>query len=169
MKKFLLSLSLLALFQLPSFSSECECGKVAVQRTLSIVKPDAVSAHHIGDICSRFEKEGLNIVAAKVVHLSKDRAQSFYHVHKNRPFYSSLTEFMSSGPVFIMVLEGEDAIAKNRQIMGSTNPSLAKEGTLRALYGQSVEHNAVHGSDSLVSAKEEITFFFSDAELATSK
>jgi nucleoside-diphosphate kinase len=143
----------------------CSCGTTTRQMTLSIIKPDAVSSHHIGEICSRFEKEGLTIVAAKVERLSRQRAELFYQAHKERPFFSSLTEYMSSGPVFVMVLEGDDAVAKNRQIMGATNPSLASSGTLRALYGKNVEKNAVHGSDSLKSAKEEISFFFTEGEL----
>ncbi|NDD59039.1 MAG: nucleoside-diphosphate kinase [Chlamydiae bacterium] len=166
MKKIFIFIGLIAaLWSISSYASCGCCGKTAVQRTLSIVKPDAVSSGHIGDISARFEQEGLKIVAAKMVKLSKEKAGSFYAVHKERPFYASLVDFMSSGPIFVMVLEGDDAVAKNRQIMGATHPGMAAEGTLRALYATDVEKNAVHGSDSRDSAKQEIAFFFSEKEI----
>lgn len=134
---------------------------MAVERTLSIVKPDAVAKNVIGEIYSRFEKAGLQIVAAKMMHLSKEQAGEFYAVHKERPFYNNLVEFMTSGPVMVQVLEGEQAIAKNRELMGATNPAEADAGTIRADFADSVESNAVHGSDAPETAAEEITFFFS--------
>lgn len=154
-----------ALFLPLSAQAACNCGKTTVQKTLSIVKPDAVSANHIGEISARFEKEGLKVVAAKMVKLTPEQAAAFYAVHKERPFYKSLVSFMSSGPIYVQVLEGEDAIAKNRILMGATNPKGAEPGTLRALYATDVEKNAVHGSDSLESAKQEIAFFFKDSEI----
>lgn len=132
----------------------------STQQTLSIIKPDAVAANHIGEIISRFEKAGLRIAALKMTALSKDKAQAFYAVHKDRPFFEELTTFMSSGPIVVMVLEGENAIAKNREIMGATDFKKAAPGTLRADFAQSVTKNAVHGSDSPETAKEEISFFF---------
>jgi nucleoside-diphosphate kinase len=145
--------------------ADCSCGKPKVQKTLSIVKPDAVSANHIGEISARFEKEGLKVVAAKMVKLTPEEAATFYAAHKERPFYNSLVSFMSSGPIYVQVLEGEDAVAKNRILMGATNPKNAEPNTLRALYASDVEKNAVHGSDSLEAAKKEIAFFFKDAEI----
>ncbi|MBI4208738.1 MAG: nucleoside-diphosphate kinase [Deltaproteobacteria bacterium] len=130
------------------------------ERTLSIVKPDAVKKNLIGEILARFEKNGLKIVAAKMICLSKREAEGFYQVHKNRPFFPSLTDFMSSGPCVVMVLEGEDAIAKNRELMGATDPKKAAPGTLRAQYADSIEHNIVHGSDSPETAHWEIAYFF---------
>jgi nucleoside-diphosphate kinase len=138
-----------------------------VERTLSIVKPDAVAKQTIGHIISRFEKGGLRIVAAKMLRLSKTQAEQFYAVHQARPFFPALVSFMSSGPVLVQVLEGEDAIAKNRQIMGATNPKEALPGTIRADFADSIDHNAVHGSDSKDNAKQEIAFFFQPQEIIT--
>lgn len=136
-----------------------------IERTLSIIKPDAVSKSLIGQINSRFEKSGLRIVAAKMKHLTQQEAQGFYAVHKERPFFNGLVSFMSSGPVMIQVLEGENAIAMNRQIMGATNPKEAAPGTIRADFAESIDHNAVHGSDSAETAKQEISFFFKPEEI----
>ncbi|AVC44960.1 nucleoside-diphosphate kinase [Francisella tularensis subsp. novicida] len=135
------------------------------QRTLSIIKPDAVEKNVIGEIYSRFEKAGLRIIAAKMNHLSKAEAEGFYAVHKDRPFFSALVEFMISGPVMIQVLEGENAIAKNRELMGATNPKEAKAGTIRADFADSIDANAVHGSDAEDTAAQEIRYFFSDTEI----
>jgi nucleoside-diphosphate kinase len=140
---------------------------MTVERTLSIIKPDAVAKSVIGQINARFEKAGLRIVAAKMLHLSKKQAQEFYAVHKERPFFGGLVGFMSSGPVLIQVLEGENAIAMNRQIMGATNPKEAAAGTVRADFADSIDHNAVHGSDSAENAKQEIAFFFQPEEIVT--
>lgn len=133
---------------------------MAVERTISIIKPDAVAKNVIGDIYNRFEKAGLKIVAAKMLHLSREQAGAFYEVHKERPFYNDLVEFMTSGPVIVQVLEGEDAIAKNRDLMGATNPQEAAPGTIRADHAKTVDENAVHGSDGPETAKCEIDFFF---------
>lgn len=133
---------------------------MALERTLSIVKPDAVAKQVIGQIYSRFESQGLKIVAAKMAHLSKEEAEGFYAVHKERPFFKDLVEFMTSGPVMIQVLEGENAIAKNREIMGATNPKEAAPGTIRADFAESIDANAVHGSDAPETAQQEIAFFF---------
>lgn len=138
---------------------------MSTEKTLSIIKPDAVAKNVIGEINSRFEKKGLRIAAAKMMHLSKAQAESFYGVHKERPFFASLVNFMSSGPVLVQVLEGENAIAMNRQIMGATNPKDAAPGTIRADFADSIDHNAVHGSDAAETAKEEIAFFFKDNEI----
>lgn len=135
------------------------------ERTLSIIKPDAVGNHHIGNIISRFEKAGLSIVAAKLHHLSAKEAEGFYAVHKDRPFFKDLVSFMITGPVFIMVLEGNDAIAKNRELMGATDPKKAEKGTIRADLAQSIDENAVHGSDSAENAKIEIAYFFKENEI----
>ena len=135
------------------------------ERTLSIIKPDAVRKHHIGDILARFEKHGLKIVAAKMMHLSKAQAELFYAVHKARPFFHDLTTFMSSGPILVQVLEGPHAILKNREIMGATDPAKAAEGTIRKDFAASIDENAVHGSDAAETAKEEIAFFFSNLEI----
>ncbi|APD49871.1 nucleoside-diphosphate kinase [Francisella hispaniensis] len=135
------------------------------QRTLSIIKPDAVEKNVIGEIYSRFEKAGLRIIAAKMKHLSKAEAEGFYAVHKDRPFFSALVEFMISGHVMIQVLEGENAIAKNRELMGATNPKEAKAGTIRADFADSIDANAVHGSDAEDTAVQEIRYFFSDTEI----
>jgi nucleoside-diphosphate kinase len=134
--------------------------KMAVERTLSIIKPDAVAKNVIGEIYSRFEKAGLRIIAARMEHLSAEKAGEFYAVHKERPFYGDLVEFMTSGPVMIQVLEGEDAIARNREVMGATNPAEAAPGTIRADFAQTVDENAVHGSDGTDTASVEIEFFF---------
>ena len=133
---------------------------MAIERTLSIIKPDAVSKNVIGEIYSRFEKAGLRIVAARMVHLSRDQAGAFYAVHKERPFYADLCAFMSSGPVMVQVLEGEGAIAKNREVMGATDPAKAAPGTIRADFAKTVDENAVHGSDGPETARAEIAFFF---------
>ncbi|MEJ2575311.1 MAG: nucleoside-diphosphate kinase [Gammaproteobacteria bacterium] len=135
---------------------------MAVERTLSIVKPDAVANNVIGEIYSRFEQAGLRIVAARMLHLTKERAGAFYDVHKERPFYADLVEFMTSGPVMVQVLEGEDAIARNREVMGATNPAEAAPGTIRADFAESIDENAVHGSDAPETAAREIDFFFPD-------
>jgi len=133
---------------------------MAVERTLSIIKPDAVSKNVIGEIYNRFEKAGLRIIAARMEHLSAEKAGEFYAVHKERPFYDDLVEFMTSGPVMVQVLEGEDAIAQNREVMGATNPADAAAGTIRADFAQTVDENAVHGSDGTDTASVEIEFFF---------
>ena len=133
---------------------------MATERTLSIIKPDAVAKNVIGEIYSRFEKAGLRIVAARMEHLTAQKAGEFYAVHKERPFYGDLVEFMTSGPVIVQVLEGEDAIAKNREVMGATNPADAAAGTIRADFAETVDENAVHGSDAPETASAEIEFFF---------
>ncbi|MHB8256330.1 MAG: nucleoside-diphosphate kinase [Acidiferrobacterales bacterium] len=138
---------------------------MALERTLSIVKPDAVAKNLIGEIYARFEKAGLRIVAAKMVHLTRSQAEGFYAVHRERPFFGDLVHFMISGPVMVQVLEGEGAIQKNRDIMGATNPKNAAPGTLRADFAASVEENAVHGSDGPETARTEIGYFFSAMEL----
>jgi nucleoside-diphosphate kinase len=138
---------------------------MAVERTLSIIKPDAVAKNVIGQIYARFEQAGLKIVAAKMKHLSKAEAEGFYAVHKDRPFFKDLVNFMMSGPVVISVLEGENAIAKHRDIMGATDPKKAAPGTIRADFAQSIDENAVHGSDGPDTAKVEIAYFFSTIEL----
>ena len=138
---------------------------MAVERTLSIIKPDAVAKNVIGEIYSRFEKAGLQIVAARMLHLTAEQAGAFYEVHKERPFYKDLVEFMTSGPVMVQVLEGESAIAKNREVMGATNPKDAAPGTIRADFAKTVDENAVHGSDGPDTAKVEIAFFFKPEEL----
>lgn len=136
-----------------------------MEQTLSIIKPDAVKKGVIGKIISRFETNGLRIAAAKKLLLSTDDAKKFYEVHKERPFYGELVEFMTSGPVVVMVLEGENAVAKNRELMGATNPKEAAPGTIRADFAESIDANAVHGSDSLENAKIEIAFFFAKKEI----
>ncbi len=133
---------------------------MAIERTLSIIKPDAVAKNVIGDIYSRFEKGGLKIVAARMLHLSPEKAGEFYAVHKERPFYQDLVDFMTSGPVVVQVLEGENAIARNRELMGATNPQEAAPGTIRADFASTVDENAVHGSDAPETAAVEIAFFF---------
>lgn len=138
---------------------------MAIERTLSIIKPDAVAKNVIGEILSRFEKNGLKIVAAKMQHLTHSEAENFYAVHKARPFYQGLVSFMSSGPVLIQVLEGEDAILKNRRIMGATDPKQAEVGTIRADFAASIDLNAVHGSDAPETATQEISFFFKPEEI----
>ncbi len=138
---------------------------MAIERTFSIIKPDAVGKNVAGEIVSRFEKNGLQVIASKMLHLSKEQAQGFYAVHKERPFYNDLVEFMISGPVVVQVLEGENAISKNRELMGATNPAEADPGTIRADFANTVDENAVHGSDAPETAAEEIKYFFSDDEL----
>ena len=136
-----------------------------MQRTLSIIKPDAVKKNVVGKIIDRFESNGLRIAAAKKIQLSKCDAKAFYAVHKDRPFFNDLVEFMVSGPVVVMVLEGENAVAKNRELMGATNPKEAAPGTIRADFADSIDANAVHGSDSLENAVNEINFFFASREI----
>lgn len=133
---------------------------MAIERTLSIIKPDAVSKNAIGQIYSRFESSGLKVVAARMAHLSRAEAEGFYAVHKNRPFFKDLVDFMVSGPVMIQALEGENAVSKNRELMGATNPKEALPGTIRADFADSIDANAVHGSDSVENATIEIAYFF---------
>ena len=133
---------------------------MAVERTISIIKPDAVAKNVIGDIYKRFEQGGLRIVAARMLHLSREQAGEFYAVHKERPFYNDLVDFMTSGPVMVQILEGEDAIARNRELMGATNPQEAAPGTIRADHAKTVDENAVHGSDGPDTAAVEMAFFF---------
>jgi len=135
---------------------------MAVERTLSIIKPDAVAKNVIGEIYSTFEKAGLNVVAARMMHLSKEQAGEFYEVHKERPFYNDLVSFMTSGPVMVQVLEGENAVLAHRDVMGATNPADAAEGTIRKRFAASIDENAVHGSDATDTAAVEIAFFFGD-------
>ncbi len=135
---------------------------MSVEQTLSIIKPDGVQKNLIGEIYSRFEKAGLEIVAARMMHLTTEQAQGFYAVHKERPFFNDLVSYMTSGPVIVQALSGEDAIAKNREIMGATNPADAAPGTIRADFAESIEENIVHGSDGPDTAATEIAFFFSD-------
>lgn len=138
---------------------------MSIQRTLSIVKPDAVAKNVIGEIYSRFEKASLKIIAAKMVHLSEQEAGKFYAVHKERPFFGELVKFMTSGPVMVQVLEGENAIAKNRELMGATDPKKADKGTIRADFAESIDANAVHGSDAPETAAVEIAFFFPEMNI----
>ena len=138
---------------------------MAIERTFSIIKPDVVAKNVIGEIYSRFEKSGLTIIAAKMQHLSRDRAEGFYAVHKERPFFNDLVDFMISGPVMMQVLEGENAILKHREIMGATNPAEAAPGTLRADFADSIEENAVHGSDGPDTAQQEIAYFFPENDI----
>jgi nucleoside-diphosphate kinase len=138
---------------------------LAIERTLSIIKPEAVARGLIGEILQKFEKAGLKIIAAKLFWLNMEKAEGFYAVHKERPFFASLTQYMSSGPVLVSVLEGEGAIAKNREIMGATDPAKAAEGTIRRQWGMDLEKNAVHGSDAPGTAAQEISFFFAPDEI----
>ena len=138
---------------------------MAVERTLSIVKPDGVQKDLIGEVCRRFEQGGLHIVGIKMLHLTQEQAKEFYVVHKERPFYPDLVNYMTSGPVIVQVLEGEDAIQKNREIMGATNPAEADPGTIRADFAASIEENVVHGSDGSDTAAQEISFFFDKDEI----
>ena len=133
---------------------------MSIEQTFSIIKPDAVGKNVIGQIYSRFEDAGLKIVAAKMLHLSKEQAEGFYAVHKERPFFGELVEYMTSGPVMVQVLEGENAIAKNREVMGATDPKKADAGTIRADFAESIDENAVHGSDAPETAQQDIAFFF---------
>lgn len=142
---------------------------MANERTLSIIKPDGVAKNIIGEVYSRFEKAGLKIVAARMMQLSEAQAQEFYAVHKERPFYKDLVSFMISGPVMVQVLEGDNAIAKNREVMGATNPKDAAPGTIRADFANTVDENVVHGSDAPETAKNEIAFFFKDNEICERK
>lgn len=137
------------------------------EQTLSIIKPDAVKKNVIGQIIARFEKAGLRVVASKMLHMSREQGEAFYAVHKARPFYADLVSFISSGPVLVMVLEGENAILKNREVMGATNPKEAAAGTIRADFADSIDQNAVHGSDAPETAKVEIDFFFKPTEILT--
>lgn len=138
---------------------------MALERTLSIIKPDAVAKNLIGRIISRFEEAGLKVVAARMMHLSRAQAEGFYAVHRERPFFRDLVAFMTSGPVLVQVLEGEDAIARNRELMGATDPRKAARGTIRAEFAETIEANAVHGSDSPETARTEIAFFFPACEI----
>ena len=138
---------------------------MTTEKTLSIIKPDAVAKNVIGEIYSRFEGAGLKIVAARMAHLSREEAEGFYAVHRERPFFADLVAFMTSGPVMIQVLEGENAITMNRELMGATNPKEAAPGTIRADFAQTIDENAVHGSDSEASAAREIAYFFAQSEL----
>jgi nucleoside-diphosphate kinase len=139
--------------------------RMAVQRTFSIIKPDAVAKNVIGKIVSRFESNGLKVVASKMKHLSRQEAEGFYAVHRERPFFKDLVDFMISGPVVLQVLEGEDAIAKNRELMGATDPKKADAGTIRADFAESIDANAVHGSDAPETAAQEIAYFFPASEV----
>ena len=135
---------------------------MAIERTLSIIKPDAVAKNVIGQIIARFENAGLKVVAARMLHLTREQAEGFYAVHRERPFFGELVEFMTSGPVVVQVLEGEDAVARNREVMGATNPKDAAPGTIRADFADEITENAVHGSDAPETAADEIAFFFGD-------
>ena len=138
---------------------------MAIERTFSIVKPDAVAKHGIGKVIARIEEGGLKVIAGRYIRMSTEQAQGFYAVHKERPFYNELVKFMTSGPVFVSVLEGENAIARYREVLGATNPTEAAAGTVRALFGTDIEKNAAHGSDGPDTARTEISFFFDDADL----
>jgi nucleoside-diphosphate kinase len=138
---------------------------MALERTLSIVKPDGVQKNLIGEVYRRFEQAGLRIVAARMLHLTQAQAEAFYAVHRERPFFKDLVKYMISGPVMVQVLEGENAVAKNREIMGATDPKKADKGTIRADFAKSIEENVVHGSDSLENAQKEIAFFFAEADI----
>ena len=138
---------------------------MAIERTFSIIKPDAVAKNVIGEIVSRFEKSGLRIIASRMVHLTREQAEGFYAVHRERPFFNDLVAFMTSGPVVVQVLEGENAISKNRELMGATNPQDAAPGTIRADFAKTVDENAVHGSDAPETAAQEIEFFFGEGGL----
>ena len=142
---------------------------MAVEHTLSIIKPDAVAKNVIGEIYSMFEQAGLSVVAARMLHLTDEQAGEFYAVHAERPFYADLVKFMTSGPVMVQVLEGEDAIARHREVMGATNPAEADEGTIRQRFASSIDENAVHGSDAPETAKTEIAFFFPDGVVARTR
>jgi nucleoside-diphosphate kinase len=138
---------------------------MALERTFSIIKPDATARNITGKIITKLEDAGLRVVAQKRIRMTKDQAEGFYAVHKERPFYGDLVKFMTSGPVVVQVLEGENAIAKNREVMGATNPEEAAAGTIRAEFAENIERNSVHGSDGPATAKDEIAFFFTDAEI----
>ena len=138
---------------------------MSIERTLSIIKPDAVAKNAIGAIIARFEAAGLRVIAARMLHLSREQAQGFYAVHRERPFFPELVEFMTSGPVVVQVLEGDNAVEKNRQVMGATNPADAEPGTIRADFADEITENAVHGSDSPENAATEIAFFFAPQDI----
>ena len=138
---------------------------MTIQRTLSIIKPDATSKNIIGKIIDRFEENGLKVVAGKLIHMDQAKAAGFYAEHEGRPFFPNLVEYMTSAPVFVQVLEGDNAVLKNRELMGATNPSEADPGTIRADFAETIDANAVHGSDSADSAKREISYFFDDSEI----
>ena len=138
---------------------------MSVEKTFSIIKPDAVSNNVVGKILQRFEENNLQIIAVKMIHLTKEKAEGFYSVHKEKPFFANLVEFMTSGPVIVQVLEGENAILKNREIMGATNPNEAAQGTIRKDFAKSIDENAVHGSDAPETAAAEIAYFFNDNEM----
>lgn len=140
---------------------------MAIEQTLSIIKPDAVAKNVIGEIATRFEKAGLQIVALKMLHLTQEQAEGFYAEHKERSFFPDLVGFMTSGPVVVQALQGENAVLKNRELMGATNPKEAEAGTIRADFAQSIDANAVHGSDSTASAEREIAYFFNDREICS--
>ncbi|HUQ07174.1 MAG TPA: nucleoside-diphosphate kinase [Kofleriaceae bacterium] len=140
---------------------------MAIERTFSIIKPDAVKKNAIGGVVAKLEEGGLRVVASRMVRLTEAQARAFYAVHKDRPFYGDLVKFMTEGPVVVQVLEGENAVARNREIMGATNPEKADAGTIRKLFGTNIERNAAHGSDAPETAAQEIAFFFSGSELAT--
>jgi nucleoside-diphosphate kinase len=142
---------------------------MATERTFSIIKPDAVAKNHIGDIYQRFEQGGLRIIAARMLHLSREQASAFYAVHQARPFFGELVDFMTSGPIMVQVLEGENAIARNRELMGATDPAKAAPGTIRADFAQEVTENAVHGSDGPDTAAVEIAFFFPEGVCARTR
>jgi nucleoside-diphosphate kinase len=142
---------------------------MAIERTFSIIKPDAVARNNIGNVVACLEAGGLRVVASRMVRLTTEQAQAFYAVHRERPFYKDLVKFMTEGPVVVQVLEGENAVARNRELMGATDPAKAADGTIRKLYATNIERNAVHGSDSPDNAKIEIGFFFSESELTTLK
>ena len=138
---------------------------MSVEKTFSIIKPDAVGNNVVGKILQRFEENNLQIIASKMIHLTKEKAEGFYSVHKEKPFFANLVEFMTSGPVIVQVLEGENAILKNREIMGATNPDEAAQGTIRKDFAKSIDENAVHGSDAPETAAAEIAYFFNDNEI----
>lgn len=138
---------------------------MGVERTLSIIKPDAVAGNVIGELITRFERAGLRVIAARMVHMTREQAEGFYAVHRERPFFNDLVSFMTSGPVLVQVLEGEDAIRKNREVMGATNPKEAAAGTIRHDYASTIDANAVHGSDAPETARTEIEYFFSEHEI----
>ena len=140
---------------------------MSVERTLSIIKPDAVAANRIGAIIGRLEEAGLRVVGQRMVHLEREQAEAFYAVHRERPFYQDLVAFMTSGPVVVQVLEGDNAIERNREVMGATDPAKAEPGTIRADFATNIEENAVHGSDSAETAEREIDFFFADGGICT--
>lgn len=161
MKKYLFSL-FISLFLFSYLQA-------AQEQTLAIIKPDAVAANHIGEIIAKLEKNGLHVIALKMAHITKPQAEEFYAIHKERPFYKDLVTFMSSAPVVLVALEGENSVAKNREIIGATNPKEAVKGTIRADFGKSIGENAIHGSDSVDNAKNEVAFFFSADELFPKK